>query len=601
MNLNELVMSPRPKGRGLCFKGDEVSLGVLGYAFQLRMSSVDTPLTPEQSKIVLSFLKEQSTRLSSLYWIVDKDGKPCRFKMNWAQRELHNNIHRRNNILKVRQLGISTYVAMLILDTCLFTPNFKAGIVDKSLKDAEAKLQKIKFAFERLDGLPEDFDSLPAGEQQFAKEVAEVGRMVKEWNAGVNFSKQSVTFPNGSEITVGSSLRGGTLQLLHVSELGYVACHDPMRANEILTGSLNTVGKGCRVIMESTHEGGRYGVNYEQIMAAMDNIGKDLSPLDFKFFFFPWWKHPEYRLENKPHPTAEQVKYFAGLERALDVKLTDGQKAWYIAMQRVQRSKMQQEYPSTPDEALNPIMDGTIYSKEISSLHETGKLKAEFEPDPHRPIYACWDFGIGDYMSIWWVQPDGRGNHLVLDNYTAHQMPLSHYIGVLAQHDALWHRCAACIVPHDGAKRTLELEPQDAALTKAGYAVTRVPRTSDLWASVDNTRELLRRCVFHQRCSEPTNCEGVKYLAGVDALMNYRMGGSGVNGNLAQTPLHDQCSHAADALRCYADAIKRGLIAPEMGWNRRRSLRRRGAFYELDNFGEKVRSPRSPFVTFMMK
>lgn len=77
------------------------------------------------------------------------------------------------------------------------------------------------------------------------------------------------------------------MQLLHVSELGYIAAHDPVRATEIITGSLNTVGKNCRIYMESTHEGGKYGINYEQIIGAMDMIGKPLSLLDFKFYFSP--------------------------------------------------------------------------------------------------------------------------------------------------------------------------------------------------------------------------------------------------------------------------------------------------------------------------
>lgn len=203
--------------------------------------------------------------------------------------------------------------------------------------------------------------------------------------------------------------------------------------------------------------------------------------------------------------------------------MSSGQRAWYCSMERVQRSRMRQEYPSTPDEALNPITDGTIYSSQINTLRERGHLKAAFEPDPHRPIYTVWDLGIGDYMSIWWVQPDGRGKWLLLDNYTAHQQPISHYIGVLREHEALWGRCAGCIVPHDGARRDIHLIPQDAALSDAGYSVTRVPRTANLWASVDNTREFLLTCIIHERCSEPSVCEGVKFISGVDALSNYRL------------------------------------------------------------------------------
>ena len=80
-------------------------------------------------------------------------------------------------------------------------------------------------------------------------------------------------------------------------------------------------------------------------------------------------------------------------------------------MERVQRSRRRQKYPSTQDEALNPITDGTIYFSQINTLRKRGHLKAAFEPNPHRPIYTVWDFGIGDYMFIWWVQSDGLGLH----------------------------------------------------------------------------------------------------------------------------------------------------------------------------------------------
>ena len=118
----------------------------------------DTPLTPDQADVLKRFLSDSAARLNHLYWIIDKDGRPVRFRMNWAQRELHETAHTRNNILKVRQLGLSTYIAMLILDMCLFRPQFKAAIVDKTLTDAEAKIAKIAFAFQRLDSLPEHSD-----------------------------------------------------------------------------------------------------------------------------------------------------------------------------------------------------------------------------------------------------------------------------------------------------------------------------------------------------------------------------------------------------------------------------------------------------------
>lgn len=537
------------------------------------MTPAKQQLTDQQANAIRAILSNPTARIDNLYQVINKDGKSQRFKLNWAQRELHQSAHTRNNILKVRQLGISTYMALLMLDRCLFTPNYKAGIIDKTLKDASAKLDKIRFAFENLDAIPEEASDADS-------DTAAIGRMIKDYHSGIRFKAGEVIFPNGSSITIGTSLRGGTLQLLHVSELGSISVHDPMRAAEIITGALNTVGKNCNIYLESTHEGGKYGVNYEQICNAMDNIGKPLSPLHFKFYFFPWWRHPEYTLSNSnARPTDEQERYFSTLESENHITLSTEQKAWYIAMAQTQKSRMRQEYPSTPEEALNPITDGTIYAMQIGSLRERGHLKAEYEPDPHRPIYTSWDLGIGDYMSIWWIQPDGCGRWRILDNYTANNQPISHYISIMREHDARWGHCAACVLPHDASRRDINFNTYETAVSSAGYSTIRVPRTQNLWVSIDNTRELLACSIIHARCSEPSTCNGIAYIAGTDALSNYRLAPPGAYGNLPQQPLHDICSHASDALRTFADAVKTGLIAPSAGFLQNGSKRCRRSTY----------------------
>lgn len=75
------------------------------------------------------------------------------------------------------------------------------------------------------------------------------------------------------------------MQFLHVSELAYVSVHAPWRAREIRTGAINTVPPGGFILKESTHEGGRYGVNYELTRQAGKHGKSELSPLDFRFFF----------------------------------------------------------------------------------------------------------------------------------------------------------------------------------------------------------------------------------------------------------------------------------------------------------------------------
>ena len=91
-------------------------------------------------------LRNPLWRINNLYQIIDKEGKKCTFRLNWAQEELYKNLWYCNIILKARQLGISTFVGILFLDRCLFNSNVAAGIIAHTREDAEVFFKRIKFA-----------------------------------------------------------------------------------------------------------------------------------------------------------------------------------------------------------------------------------------------------------------------------------------------------------------------------------------------------------------------------------------------------------------------------------------------------------------------
>lgn len=497
----------------------------------------------------------QEWRLNNLYWIERKNDPPCRFSMNWAQQELYQGMHNRNNILKARQLGMSTLTAMLILDNCLFNRNYHAGIVDKTLVDAQEKLNKIKFAVQCMKHPPEEEDS----------PIARFGRLVVS-AMNPQFSSTQASFANGSDVRVGTSLRGRTLQFLHVSEFGHVAANYPQKALELISGSLNAVATGGTIIMESTHEGGKFGENYRMTRQAMDKVGKALSPLDYKFFFFPWWKQPEYRVDtDEPLIIDDELAdYFRSLE-AEGIPLDTGQKRWYAAQNSAFGALIKQEYPSTPDEAFNTRVEGSIYGSLITRLRADGRMAMDFEVEPDRPIYVSWDIGLADNMALWLIQPSGTGRFLVIDHYTANNKELSHFIAQCRRWEAM---CGQSItrhlLPHDAVQRDKVVNQSfQSHFQRMGMPSTVVPRTPDIWSAIDITRRLLRYCDFHRRCSEPVVVDGVEYLSGVNALENYQTAPVGRNGVERKEPLHNACSHAADAFRTFAQAWHAGMVGKE--------------------------------------
>ncbi|MEG0025096.1 MAG: hypothetical protein RR719_07105 [Akkermansia sp.] len=541
-------------------------------------------LTADQFEALKLLLSNREWRLNHLYNIVNKDGKVERFCMNWAQAKLHRGLHHYNNVLKARQLGISTYTAVLILDTCLFSPNYTAGIVDRTSSEAKKKLAKIKFAFEYLNYTPQN----PTDEDC---QIATIGAWIQEEMKGCFIGATEAKFPNGSTIYAGASLRGGTHQFIHISELGSVAAHNPLKAEETLTGSLNSIDQGGVIILESTHEGGQYGLNYRLVSEAMDLVGKSLFPLDPKFWFFSWVEQPEYRIKGASFSgNPELVKYFASLKIEYGINLDEEQMAWYESKMRTQGYKMRQEYPTVPDEALNPLADGTIYGSQINRLREMGRLTAEFEPESYRPVYAVFDKGMADFMSVWWIQPRGDGLFGIIDNYTANGLGIEHYIAEIRKRDVLYGRVKDVVLPHDGVNRDYNGVRFYEKLEQAGYSTVLVKRTSDVWASIDSTRTLLRHAIIHARCSQKTMLPDMKegYLSGVDALSNYKMAPPGRNGVTRNEPLHDVCSHACDSLRTFADAWVAGLIAKETGWRDEEVVGGRSAFSGLARGAESL-------------
>ena len=180
-------------------------------------------------------------------------------------------------ILKARQLGITTFYSLYLLDQVLWNEFESAGILAQTFDDASSIFRdRLKFAFDHLH---------PALRPLFKV----VGDSAKE-----------LRFAHGSTIRVGTSLRGSTLTLLHLSEFGKICCKYPERATEIVSGSLQTISAGQKIFIESTAEG-RDGYFYDMTQRAFahEKSGKPFGPLDFKPFFFPWWKnYPEYSIEQ---------------------------------------------------------------------------------------------------------------------------------------------------------------------------------------------------------------------------------------------------------------------------------------------------------------
>jgi len=315
-------------------------------------------------------LGDQTWRLNNLYKIKDKQGMIVDFHLNWAQ-NLLKQPHYLNIILKARQLGITTYHAILFLDTCLFNHNVNAAIVADSKPVArEIFIDKVKFAYDNLPPFVRDF--CPA----YRDNVHEM------------------RFANGSVFRVATSLRGGTLQLLHITEFAKICQENPSKANEIVSGALNAVQAGQFVCIESTARG-REGHFYNlcKEAQALQDSQTELGHLDWKIWFFPWWQHPDYVIDSKNVLISkDNEKYFTELE-SKQIILTPEQKAWYVKKMQTQGDYMKREYPSTPEEAFESANEGFYFAKQISQARHEKRI-CHLPYDENAKTYSSWDIGI---------------------------------------------------------------------------------------------------------------------------------------------------------------------------------------------------------------
>lgn len=449
-------------------------------------------------------------RIRNLYYITDKSGTKVRFKPNWAQQSLEENTWYKNIILKARQLGISTYLCLLFLDRCLFNSNSSAGIIAHTREDSEQLFKRVKFAYENLPSIVKQAISAKADR------VSEL------------------QFSNGSSIRVGTSMRGSTLQYLHVSEFGKICAKYPDKAQEIVTGSLNTIAPDQFIFIESTAEG-REGYFYEMCKKAENaqKMDRELSKLDYKFHFFPWHKEPSYRIGSTPVITQSDLDYFKSLELR-GVEIDGEQKNWYCLCHNIQGDNMLREYPSTPEEAWESVINGAYYAQEMAIVRSEKRI-AFIPYDNTLPVHTAWDLGFNDCTSIWFFQTAGKEIHLI-EYLEGSGESLAHWLNVLKGKKYSYGKHLA---PHDilAHEYTSGLTRQ-AAGRKMG--INFIPCTkAEIIPGIDACRSLLSRCFFDES----------KCARGIVCLENYKKKWNDRTGTWSSEPLHDEFSHGADAFR----------------------------------------------------
>jgi hypothetical protein len=481
-------------------------------------------------------------RISNLYKIIikgddDEEGLVVQFKPNRAQRRFIERLHHRNIILKARQLGFTTLIAIVWLDHALFNANSRCGIIAHDRDAAKVIFRdKVKFAYENL---PADLrEAMP----------------LKADNAD-----ELLFAHNNSSVRVATSMRSGTLHRLHISEFGKICARYPDKAREVVTGSIPAVPKNGITVIESTAEGAEGEFHdMTQRAIALKEQGKALTPKEWRFHFFPWWDEQQYRLpEGSATITEKDTEYFAEVEAKMETTLDTEQRAWYVATRDTDFAgsdeRMWQEYPSTPQEAFQVSTDGCYYSKQVTAVRKQGRLLRI--PTINQPVNTFWDIGRSDGTAIWFHQQVGMEDRFIKYE-EAHGEDLHYFVKLLQDTGYVFNKH---FLPHDADHKRLSDTNKSTKEMLEGLGLRNieiVPVISDINTGINITRSHFPTAYFDEN--------GCKL--GFAHLENYKKKWNERDGRWSDEPRKDKTSEGCDAFRQWAQAKELGMITPAGSW-----------------------------------
>ena len=496
------------------------------------------PVNIPKQEFEQTYLKSKLWRLNNIYKVINKDGEPVVFRMNYAQHRVYaaTRKHARVVILKSRQQGISTFWLVSFFDDAVFCPFLTLGLMAQGNDEATTLLERVKFLWDNLNDNVKSFLGL---------------RLTKD-------NTKEFGFSNDSKMFIRVSFRSATLQRLHISELGKIANANPKRAKETKTGTLQALGKGNTGVIESTAEGRNMFKDVWDASILALHSGQ-MAPKDFYPVFLSWLDDPDC-VETVPQTLDEEaIKYFKDLEVDHGLTATTEQKNFWVVQRRELAGDLYQEYPATPEEAFLASRDGTYYSRLFNEkVVRKGRVMADLY-DPNLPVDVFFDLGVDDYTVLGFVQWY-RGEYRIVGEYWNNGYGIGHYLDHASDTEM---DIRDIILPHDARQRGTNTAGSGKAKSTEDVAKDHMQAEGYRWgvrvlprSSVADGIEAVRRMLPMSKID--TSCTYV-----IDCINNYSKDWDEKLQVWKTTPKHDEFSHGADMLRQVAMGVRESESANE--------------------------------------
>lgn len=335
-------------------------------------------------------LTNKEWRTSHLYKIRNKNQQLITFNRNKAQKHFSQNKWSRNLILKSRQLGFTTDESVDSLDDVLFTRNTECLLIAHNLDAGKAIFdKKIDLAW---NNIPNELRSL--------------------YKVDAN-TAQTLKFEFGdgsfSSIAVDTSGRSGTYNRVHITEFADICKKYPNKVKDIIEGTIPAVPTNGRVDIESTSQGAS-GEFFDMFMDAWGREPK--YAVEYKAHFYNWtWDEEIETLAPEPN-LPDKFKEYQKLNGLTDKEITYYYLKW-ISLNKDWNS-LHKEYPTTPEEAFEVIVEGSYYGEEIGRMERDGRIGI-VPHDKALKVHTVWDLGIGLNLAVGFYQRTREGQLRKID------------------------------------------------------------------------------------------------------------------------------------------------------------------------------------------
>ena len=233
-----------------------------------------------------------------------------------------------------------------------------------------------------------------------------------------------------------------------------------------------------------------------------------------------------------------------------------GHKDWFGKMYRASETNVipddelkeaasimtEEQYNQEFECSFTAAVSGSYYGKLMTKADNENRI-GPVPVDSNVGVETWWDLGIGDSTAIWFAQRVGEEVHLI-DYYENSGESLMHYADVLEDKGYAYSRH---IAPHDIQARELGTGKSRLEVSQELGIMFEVAPRLEVDHGIESVRNALPYCWFDRE----------KCKLGIDALRQYRKQWDEKNQVFKNKPLHDWCSHSADAFRygCVHDPV----------------------------------------------